>query len=94
MLVAMYAEPDAWATYFLEEQGVTLNGLAILTDFPTLDIWYRNHVITGTGSFVISARDFEDFGAAIREKILRETAFQVSEHRQMVPGRLAQMAER
>ncbi|MFZ1726529.1 MAG: DUF1194 domain-containing protein [Albidovulum sp.] len=81
-------ETDPWfaealtmpfAKRLAEEQGVTVNGLAILTDFPTLGIWYRNHVITGVGSFVITARNFSDFAVAIRQKLLRETAFSVSE---------------
>lgn len=81
-------ETDPWfreaptmpfAKRLAQEQGVTLNGLAILTDFPTLDIWYENHVITGVGSFVIKAEGFDSFADAIREKLLRETAFNVSE---------------
>lgn len=81
-------ETDPWfaeaptmpfAKRLAEEKGVTVNGLAILTDFPTLDIWYRNHVIAGVGSFVIKADGFDDFADAIREKLLRETAFTISD---------------
>ena len=31
---------------------VTINGLAILADFPNLDAYYRDNVITGNGAFV------------------------------------------
>lgn len=51
--------------------GVTINGLAVLTDVPELDDWYRRNVITGPGAFVIAA-DYEDFARAMRIKLLRE----------------------
>lgn len=54
------------------EFGIIINGLAILTDFPTLDDWYRDNVIFGPGSFVIEARSFETFGASIKRKLQRE----------------------
>ena len=53
-------------------RGVTVNGLAILNEVPTLDIWYRNRVRTGPGSFVMTASGYEDFAAAMRAKLLRE----------------------
>ncbi len=52
--------------------GIVINGLAILTDFPKLDEWYRDHVIFGPGSFVVKANDFRVFGDAIRQKLQRE----------------------
>lgn len=60
--------------------GVTINGLAILTDFPELDQWYRENVIIGPGSFVIKADDFEDFAQAIRAKLWREISYSISCH--------------
>lgn len=51
---------------------VVINGLAILSDDPNLDVYYRARVATGPGSFVIQAADFEDFGRAIRLKLIRE----------------------
>ncbi|MGI9464154.1 MAG: DUF1194 domain-containing protein [Aestuariivirgaceae bacterium] len=62
-----------------EQQKVTINGLAILTDFPRLDEWYREHVMTGTDSFVMRAGDYEDFADAIREKLWREITVIVSD---------------
>ena len=51
---------------------VVINGLAILSDDPNLDVYYRARVALGPGSFVIQAADFEDFGRAMRLKLLRE----------------------
>lgn len=51
---------------------VTINGLAILADFPRLDEYYRDNVITGNGAFVMQAADFVDFEEAIKEKLYRE----------------------
>lgn len=57
-------------------RGVTVNGLAILTDDPALATWYRDHVIAGQGSFVMTARDYRDFADAISRKLLREIEWQ------------------
>jgi hypothetical protein len=55
-------------------RGLTINGLAILTDFGGLDRYYEENVIGGTGAFVIAAEDFESFAAAILNKLIREIA--------------------
>jgi hypothetical protein len=55
-----------------DARGVTVNGLAILNEDAGLADWYRNNVIAGPGSFVISAADFADFADAITRKLLRE----------------------
>jgi len=60
------------------DQNVTINGLAILTDFPRLDEYYRENVIFGPGSFVIRAQNFDDFAEAIQEKLLREISSPIS----------------
>ena len=61
-------------------RGVTINGLAILSaDDLSLATWYRNNVITGPGSFVITAVGYADFSEAIRKKLLKEI-----EHRERV----------
>ncbi|HXY99169.1 MAG TPA: DUF1194 domain-containing protein [Stellaceae bacterium] len=54
--------------------GLTINGLAILWDYPTLDVYYRNNVIGGPGAFAVVAHDFSDFGAALLSKLVREIA--------------------
>ena len=55
-------------------QGITINGLPILTDFPTLDRYYEDNVIGGPGAFVIPAKDFASFAQAILGKLIREVA--------------------
>ncbi|MGY8959788.1 MAG: DUF1194 domain-containing protein [Alphaproteobacteria bacterium] len=52
--------------------GITINGLAILNDEPALDHYYRQQVMAGPRSFVERAASFEDFGAAMRRKLIRE----------------------
>ncbi len=64
-------------------RGVIINGLPIVNDRPTrwgtpperdLDIYYRDHVIGGLGSFFIVAEGFQSFANAIRTKLVREIA--------------------
>lgn len=55
-------------------QGVTVNGLPILGEFPGLDVFFLDHVIGGPGAFSIPARDFKDFQSAILTKLIREIA--------------------
>lgn len=63
--------------------GVTINGLPIVNNRPQpwgappprhLDRYYAERVIGGEGSFTIIARGFEDFGRAVRIKLVREIA--------------------
>jgi hypothetical protein len=55
-------------------QGITVNGLPILTEYPTLDAYYRDNVIGGPGAFAVAVKDFQGFGAAIMSKLVREIA--------------------
>ncbi len=52
--------------------GITVNGLAILNDEPDLDRYYQDQVTGGPGSFVMIAREIEDFAEAMRRKLIRE----------------------
>ena len=66
--------------------GVTINGLAILSETPLpwnpehtnpaggLTKYYRDNVTGGPGSFVIEATDFTSFGQAIIKKMIAEIA--------------------
>jgi hypothetical protein len=68
------------------KQGVTINGLVILSENPVswnadhttppggLDNYYRNNVIGGPGAFVMVAQDFNSFGQAILNKLIAEIA--------------------
>lgn len=53
-------------------RGIMVNGLAIEADDAKLTAYYRDNVIVGSGAFVETARDFEDFARAIRQKLLKE----------------------
>ena len=67
-------------------QGVTINGLVILSERPLawnpehtnppggLANYYREHVVGGPGAFVMEAKDFNSFGQAIINKLVAEIA--------------------
>ncbi len=62
-----------------DAEGVTVNGLPIITrDFPDLDTYYLEQVITGPGAFIEKAASFEDFSRAIRRKLLREISSSIA----------------
>jgi hypothetical protein len=77
-------------------QGVTINGLVILSDTPLpwnpdhtnppggLENYYRNNVIGGPGAFVVAAQDFNAFGQAIVKKMIAEVAEAEPPHRRLV----------
>ncbi len=52
--------------------GVTVNGLAILNEDPMVGNYYRDYVVSGTGAFVMSTTTYEDFSAAMLEKLVQE----------------------
>ncbi|MBG1232671.1 DUF1194 domain-containing protein [Aestuariivirga litoralis] len=52
--------------------GVLVNGLAIVNDEPNLEEYYRNNVIGGPGSFVISVANYGEYAEGIHRKLLRE----------------------
>jgi len=52
--------------------GVTINGLAILNEEPTLDRYYADYVIAGPRAFLMTAVDYQSFAQAIRRKLIRE----------------------
>lgn len=56
------------------EQGININGLPILELEPDLDVHFNSNVIGGPGAFSIPAETFEDFGNAIRRKLIQEIA--------------------
>ncbi len=64
----------------LVAQGIVINGLPVMmnrTNFGRppdllLDKYYEENVIGGPGSFMIVAANFEDFGRAVRSKLIRE----------------------
>jgi hypothetical protein len=54
--------------------GISINGLAILTEEPWLEAYYRSNVIGGPGAFVVAARDFRSFADAMLRKLVPEIA--------------------
>ncbi len=52
--------------------GITINGLTILNEWPTLDIYFQNQVAGGQGHFVMPASDYQSYGEAIYRKLLKE----------------------
>src|SRR6186713_1353454 len=80
-------------------QGVTINGLVILSERPLpwnpehtnppggLPKYYENNVIGGPGAFVIVAEDFNSFGQAIVKKLIAEIAeWRPAQAPQATPG--------
>lgn len=67
-------------------QGVTINGLVILSDVPLatnpmhthppggLTAYYENNVVGGPGAFVVEAQSFESFGQSLISKLIKEIA--------------------
>ena len=53
-------------------RGVTINGLAILNEKPELGLYFAAHLIGGPGAFVRTAASYDDFAAAMRDKLLQE----------------------
>ncbi|MGE5150191.1 MAG: DUF1194 domain-containing protein [Rhodospirillaceae bacterium] len=64
----------------LVNQGIVINGLPVMmnrTNFGRpadagLDKYYEENVIGGPGAFMIVAANFDDFGRAVRSKLIRE----------------------
>ncbi|MDP6706027.1 MAG: DUF1194 domain-containing protein [Alphaproteobacteria bacterium] len=53
-------------------KGITINGLAILNEVPTLNYYFNLYVVGGKDAFVVSAAGYDDYVDAIRRKLLRE----------------------
>ena len=62
-------------------KGIVINGLPIIVAgaefagrgyFPDVDKYYQSCVIGGSGSFIVVAKGFDDFAAAIRRKLVLE----------------------
>lgn len=54
------------------DNGITVNGLAILNELPLLGQYYQRYLIGGDGAFVMLAQDYDDFTRAMTAKLLRE----------------------
>lgn len=56
-------------------RGVVINGLAIQNEVSDLADYYRRNVQAGPESFVMVAKDYEDFAEAMRRKLLYEIEY-------------------
>jgi hypothetical protein len=70
--IANIGVPPERARDRLVAAGIAINGLAILTEEPGLEDYYRRDVIGGPGAFVLAAHTFDDFAAAMRRKLVQE----------------------
>ncbi|MDA7946818.1 MAG: DUF1194 domain-containing protein [Hyphomicrobiaceae bacterium] len=59
-------------------EGITVNGLTILTDEPFLHHYYFEHVIGGAGAFVMTVSDYTDIVVGMRNKLLREISVNIA----------------
>jgi hypothetical protein len=55
-------------------EGITVNGLAILNEFPWLEDYFLEKVIGGPGAFVRAVHDRESFIGALMAKLVEEIA--------------------
>jgi hypothetical protein len=63
------------ARVFALNRGITINALAILTDEPDLEAYYRAQIVGGPGAFTLAVASYEDFAKAIRAKLIREIEY-------------------
>ena len=54
------------------DRDITINGLAIDRLGLSVTQYYKGHVLTGRGAFVITAKGYRDYPRALRKKLLRE----------------------
>ncbi|HMA75656.1 MAG TPA: DUF1194 domain-containing protein [Xanthobacteraceae bacterium] len=55
--------------------GITINGLPILSVEPDLDTYYFENVVGGPGAVMVPADSYESFSEAILKKLIIEIAF-------------------
>jgi hypothetical protein len=67
------ANPNCGVDFALGAGVNTINGLAILGELGLLT-YYQTNVAGGTGGFAVAVNSFDDFGAAIQDKLEREIA--------------------
>jgi hypothetical protein len=72
--MANFGAPPTAVRDALVKKGITINGLAILSEEPWLDDYYRQNVIGGPSSFVVVATSFESFADAMLRKLVQEVA--------------------
>lgn len=64
--------PLSLARARLVSKDISINALAITNEFPKLDVYAETHIIAGASSFAVKANSYDDYGAAILRKLIRE----------------------
>jgi hypothetical protein len=72
--MANFGVPPVTARDALVGKGITINGLAILSEEPWLDEYYRSNVVGGPAAFVAVAKNFDSFAEAMLRKLVQEVA--------------------
>ena len=72
--IANFGIAPAAARDRITAAGIAINGLAILTEEPWLEDYYRREVVGGPAAFVLAARTFGDFATAMERKLVQEMA--------------------
>src|SRR5580704_3364833 len=72
--MANFGVPPEQVRDQLVQQGITINGLAILTEEQWLDDYYRHNVIGGPAGFCIVAENMDSFAEAMLKKLVQEIA--------------------
>ncbi|MEO0370743.1 MAG: DUF1194 domain-containing protein [Pseudomonadota bacterium] len=62
----------------LEDLDITVNALVIEGAEADLTAYFRAHVISGAGAFVITANSYDDYPERMRMKLLREVSKPIS----------------
>jgi hypothetical protein len=75
------------ARVFALNRGITINALAILTDEPDLEAYYRTEIVGGPGAFTLAVGSYGDFATAIRAKLIREIEYRPNMSETGQPGR-------
>src|SRR5712691_1808261 len=72
--MANFGEPPSTVRDELVKAGITINGLAILSEEPWLEEYYNRNVIGGPAAFVVGAKGFDSFADAMLRKLVQEVA--------------------
>ncbi len=70
--------PPGLVRDMVTDEGITVNGLTILTDEPHLHHYFAENVIGGAGAFVMSVNDYADIVIGMRNKLLREISINIA----------------
>ncbi len=70
--------PPGLVRNMVVDEGITVNGLTILTDEPFLHHYFAKNVIGGAGAFVVTVRDYADIVVGTRNKLLREISINIA----------------